>query len=79
MTVAEARPFLTQSELDKIINKELINKKAIEAVQQDGIVFIDEIDKICVRSDAVYRGPDPSSEGVQVFHPPTYIIYPIRF
>jgi len=65
MTIAECRPIVEQQEIEKLLNPELIHKKAIEAVEQDGIVFIDEIDKICVRSDAIHTGADASSEGVQ--------------
>jgi ATP-dependent HslUV protease ATP-binding subunit HslU len=53
-------------EIDKLISPELINKKAVEAVEEGGIVFIDEIDKICNPSNSM-PGPDASSEGVQVF------------
>jgi len=51
-------------ESEKILTDESITKKAIDATEQDGIVFIDEIDKICTPSN--YRhGADASSEGVQ--------------
>jgi hypothetical protein len=48
MTIAEARPLIEQHEVSKLMNRDLIHKTAKLAVEQDGIVFIDEIDKICV-------------------------------
>lgn len=66
MTIAEIRPLVEQQELEKLISSELINKKAVDAVEQRGIVVIDEIDKICVPSGAYRDGADASDEGVQV-------------
>ncbi|MGR3661106.1 MAG: ATP-dependent protease ATPase subunit HslU [Paracoccaceae bacterium] len=63
MTVAESYDFLVDEEADKMLDDEAINRAAIEAVEQSGIVFLDEIDKVCARSDA--RGGDVSREGVQ--------------
>ena len=63
MTVAESYEVLTSEEADKMIDQEEITRSAIEAVEQNGIVFLDEIDKVCVRQDA--RGGDVSREGVQ--------------
>mmetsp|Transcript_20291 Transcript_20291/g.29460 ORF Transcript_20291/g.29460 Transcript_20291/m.29460 type:complete len:506 (-) Transcript_20291:111-1628(-) len=64
MTVREARAVIEDVESEKILTDESITKKAIDATEQDGIVFIDEIDKICTPSN--YRhGADASSEGVQ--------------
>eukprot|EP00186_Timspurckia_oligopyrenoides_P004467 CAMPEP_0182442602 /NCGR_PEP_ID=MMETSP1172-20130603/1506_1 /TAXON_ID=708627 /ORGANISM="Timspurckia oligopyrenoides, Strain CCMP3278" /LENGTH=567 /DNA_ID=CAMNT_0024637557 /DNA_START=77 /DNA_END=1780 /DNA_ORIENTATION=+ len=64
MSVKEARSGLEELEADKLMTDEAIMKQAIEATEQDGIVFIDEIDKICTPSN--YRhGADASSEGVQ--------------
>jgi ATP-dependent HslUV protease ATP-binding subunit HslU len=65
MTIAECRPLVEQQELEKLISPELINKKAIEAVEQKGIVVIDEIDKICVPAGSFRDGADASDEGVQ--------------
>lgn len=64
MTVKEALPVLVKQEGEKLINMDLVIKEAIEAVEQDGIVFIDEIDKICQSSQAA-RHADASAEGVQ--------------
>lgn len=62
-TVAEARRLLERQHTDT--DAESIAQLAIHSVEQDGIVFIDEIDKICERKDAAHRGADASSEGVQ--------------
>ncbi|WP_341915703.1 ATP-dependent protease ATPase subunit HslU [Ferrovibrio terrae] len=63
-TVGDAMKALTQEESDKLVDQDNLVKEAIEAVEQNGIVFIDEIDKICARSE--YRGGgDVSREGVQ--------------
>ena len=63
MTVAESHDILLSEEADKILDDEVITRTALEAVQDNGIVFLDEIDKVCARSDA--RGADVSREGVQ--------------
>ncbi|HWY13576.1 MAG TPA: ATP-dependent protease ATPase subunit HslU [Rhizomicrobium sp.] len=64
MSVAEAHGPLTAEEADKLLDNDAIQRDAIEAVEQNGIVFLDEIDKICARSE--YRGGgDVSREGVQ--------------
>ncbi|HEX9159203.1 MAG TPA: ATP-dependent protease ATPase subunit HslU [Rhizomicrobium sp.] len=64
MTVAEAHDPLIAEEADKLLDNDAIQRDAIEAVEQNGIVFLDEIDKICARSE--YRGGgDVSREGVQ--------------
>jgi ATP-dependent HslUV protease ATP-binding subunit HslU len=54
---------LIGQEADKLLDDEAVKAAALEAVQENGIVFLDEIDKICARSDA--RGADVSREGVQ--------------
>jgi ATP-dependent HslUV protease ATP-binding subunit HslU len=62
--VAAAREPLIAEEADKLLDNDAIQRDAIEAVEQNGIVFLDEIDKICARSE--YRGGgDVSREGVQ--------------
>jgi ATP-dependent HslUV protease ATP-binding subunit HslU len=62
--ISEARKRLVQAELDKMISQEYVLEKALESVEQEGIVFIDEIDKI-VSSKGFHHGPDASAEGVQ--------------
>jgi ATP-dependent HslUV protease ATP-binding subunit HslU len=63
MKVADSYELLLAEEADKLVDQEEITRDAIEAVEQSGIVFIDEIDKVCARADA--RGADVSREGVQ--------------
>ena len=63
MTVADSFDALIGEEADKLLDDETVHRAAIEAVEQNGIVFLDEIDKVCARSDA--RGADVSREGVQ--------------
>jgi ATP-dependent HslUV protease ATP-binding subunit HslU len=64
MTVAEARRVLVEQEEDKLIDRSRVEADALERVENAGIIFLDEIDKICSREDAA-RGPDVSREGVQ--------------
>lgn len=63
MSIKEARPIVEEQELEKLMENIDIKKEAITAVEESGIVFIDEIDKIC--SSGQYRGADASAEGVQ--------------
>jgi len=63
MTVAASYDVLLGEEADKLLDDEAVTKAALTAVEQSGIVFLDEIDKVCARADA--RGADVSREGVQ--------------
>ncbi|MFZ1469808.1 MAG: ATP-dependent protease ATPase subunit HslU [Paracoccaceae bacterium] len=63
LTVAQSYDVLIGQEADKLLDDEAVKLAALEAVQENGIVFLDEIDKICARADA--RGADVSREGVQ--------------
>ncbi|ABE57961.1 MULTISPECIES: ATP-dependent protease ATPase subunit HslU [Chromohalobacter] len=64
VTVEEARRLLHDEEAAKLVNEEQIKHRAIEAVEQNGIVFLDEIDKVAKRGDSG-SGGDVSREGVQ--------------
>lgn len=63
MTVADAYKILITEESDKLLDEEKIIREALNAVEQNAIVFIDEFDKITARSE--YKGSDVSREGVQ--------------
>jgi ATP-dependent HslUV protease ATP-binding subunit HslU len=63
MTVADSHDLLVSEEADKLLDDETVTRAAVEAVENNGIVFLDEIDKVCARADA--RGADVSREGVQ--------------
>jgi ATP-dependent HslUV protease ATP-binding subunit HslU len=65
MTVEEARRVLVNEEEEKLIDRSRVESDALKRVEQAGIVFLDEIDKIASREDAGGRGPDVSREGVQ--------------
>jgi ATP-dependent HslUV protease ATP-binding subunit HslU len=65
MTVSESYEILMAQESDKLLDEEKIVKDAITTVENNGIVFIDEIDKITARSDTKMGGADVSREGVQ--------------
>jgi ATP-dependent HslUV protease ATP-binding subunit HslU len=63
VTVAEAREILVQQEAEKLIDRTQVAREAREKVEQGGMIFLDEIDKIAGREGT--RGPDVSREGVQ--------------
>jgi ATP-dependent HslUV protease ATP-binding subunit HslU len=63
MSVKDARKFLLNEELNKLVNMDEVIAEALERVQESGIIFIDEIDKIV--GDNSKSGPDVSREGVQ--------------
>jgi ATP-dependent HslUV protease ATP-binding subunit HslU len=63
MTVLESHDVLVEEEADKLLDNEKVVRDAIESVEQNGIVFLDEIDKICSRGERI--GADVSREGVQ--------------
>jgi ATP-dependent HslUV protease ATP-binding subunit HslU len=65
VTVADSYDVLIAEESDKLIDTDQITGEAIDAVQNNGIVFLDEIDKICSRTDGARIGGDVSREGVQ--------------
>ena len=64
LTVGDSYDVLVAEEGDKLLDDDVVVRSAIEAVEQNGIVFLDEIDKICVRTDG-RGGADVSREGVQ--------------
>ena len=63
VTVKESHPILIAEESDKLLDTDEVTRDAVKLTENDGIVFLDEIDKICARSEA--RGADVSREGVQ--------------
>jgi ATP-dependent HslUV protease ATP-binding subunit HslU len=63
VSVADSHRLLMAEESDKLLDEERVTSDAIAAVEQNGIVFLDEIDKICARSERI--GADVSREGVQ--------------
>jgi ATP-dependent HslUV protease ATP-binding subunit HslU len=65
MTVGQAYEVLLAQEGDKLLDQDQIVQEAIRSVENDGIVFLDEIDKVCSRSEAGRVGADVSREGVQ--------------
>ena len=63
LSVSDSYTLLIEEEADKLLEEDAIVREAIQAVEQNGIVFLDEIDKICARSER--SGADVSREGVQ--------------
>jgi len=63
LKVSESYELLIADEADKLVDDETVTKEAMRAVEDNGIVFLDEIDKVCARAEA--RGADVSREGVQ--------------
>jgi ATP-dependent HslUV protease ATP-binding subunit HslU len=63
VTVAEARRVFAQEEANKLIDMDAVKREAVRRASEDGIIFIDEIDKVAGREGS--RGPDVSREGVQ--------------
>ncbi|MCD6360290.1 MAG: ATP-dependent protease ATPase subunit HslU [Armatimonadetes bacterium] len=63
MTVGEARELITEQEAQRLVDTQAIASEAVERVEQGGIVFLDELDKVAGREGG--HGPDVSREGVQ--------------
>jgi len=63
MSVADARKALIQQETEKLVDRDSLFRTAVERVEESGIIFVDEIDKVAGRESG--RGPDVSREGVQ--------------
>ncbi|WP_420861778.1 ATP-dependent protease ATPase subunit HslU [Algirhabdus cladophorae] len=63
ITVSESYDILIGEEADKLLDDETVTRTALEAVQENGIVFLDEIDKVCAKQEG--RGGEVSREGVQ--------------
>ncbi|ADD67125.1 heat shock protein HslVU, ATPase subunit HslU [Denitrovibrio acetiphilus DSM 12809] len=65
MKISEAKPILEQQETNRLIDMDDVKDIATERVEQSGIIFLDEIDKICVSNSSGTKGGDVSREGVQ--------------
>ncbi len=65
VNVKDSYEILIAEESDKLLDQDQLAQEAVKAVENNGIVFLDEIDKICSRSDAGRAGADVSREGVQ--------------
>jgi len=63
LTIAEARKFLMEQETEGLIDRSLVIERAIDKVENHGIIFLDEIDKVCGPQSG--HGPDVSRQGVQ--------------
>jgi len=65
MSVSEAHEPLVSAEAEKMLDQDQVVREAIDEVESNGIVFLDEIDKICAKTENGFRGGDVSREGVQ--------------
>lgn len=65
MKISEARKIIEGQEVNRLIDMDVVKNEAIKRVESNGIVFIDEIDKVCSADAANFRGADVSREGVQ--------------
>ena len=65
MLVPDARRALEREEADRLLDTEALTKDALTHAENNGIVFLDEIDKICAKTEGGFRGGDVSREGVQ--------------
>ncbi len=66
LKVAAARPLLEREEADRLVDNDRLTRDAVAHAENNGIVFLDEIDKVCARtSEGGFRGGDVSREGVQ--------------
>jgi ATP-dependent HslUV protease ATP-binding subunit HslU len=65
LTVEAARAALTRDEADRLLDTDSLTKDALYHAENHGIVFLDEIDKVCARTESGFRGGDVSREGVQ--------------
>ena len=63
VTIKEARKILLEQEAEALIDRQTVNEKAVDLVENHGIIFLDELDKVCGPSSA--HGPDVSRQGVQ--------------
>jgi ATP-dependent HslUV protease ATP-binding subunit HslU len=65
MPVPDARRALEREEADRLLDTDALTKDALRHAENNGIVFLDEIDKICAKTEGGFRGGDVSREGVQ--------------
>lgn len=65
LTVKQAMDFIVNQEAEKMVDEDAITQEALQRAEQDGVVFLDEIDKIATGANASQQGHDVSREGVQ--------------